>query len=253
MNENVGGGDPRLSAIVTGGGSGIGEAIARALAADDIMVTVADVDLEGATRVADAIRGDVWHVDLTDTAVLDNLTLTADIVVNNAGVQTVSPIESFPPDQFRRMTRLMVEAPFLLARASIPHMYERGFGRIINVSSVHGLRASKYKAAYVASKHALEGLSKVIALEGAPHGVTSNCVNPGYVRTPLVEKQLADLASAHGVSEEKVLQDVLLEHLPIQQLIEPADVAEVVSWLASSSASMVTGVSWAMDGGWSAR
>ena len=182
------------TALVTGGASGIGAACARELALRGAVVTVADLDDVGAKAVAEEIGGKAWAVDLSDVTSLEDLRLEADILVNNAGVQNISPIAEFPPDRFRSMMALMVEAPFLLIRAALPHMYGQKFGRIINLSSVHGIRASEYKVAYVTAKHALEGLSKVTALEGGPHDVTSNCVNPGYVRTPLVTKQIADQA-----------------------------------------------------------
>ena len=163
------------------------------------------------------------------------------------------PIEDFDPARFSLMLRLMLESPFLLIRAALPGMYERGWGRVVNISSVHGLRASAYKSAYVAAKHGLEGLSKVTALEGGPHGVTSNCVNPGYVRTPLVEKQIADQARVHGIPEDQVVEKVMLTESAIKRLLEPGEVADLVSWLCSDAAGMVTGASYTMDGGWSAR
>ncbi len=166
-------------ALVTGGASGIGAACARELAARGAHVTVADVDPDGAKRLADELGGEAWVVDLADTRALDDLTLDVDVLVNNAGVQRVSPIEEFRPDDFRLLHAIMLEAPFLLVRAALPGMYARGFGRVVNVSSVHGLVASPFKSAYVSAKHGLEGLSKVTALEGGPHGVTSVCVNPG--------------------------------------------------------------------------
>ena len=147
----------------------------------------------------------------------------------------------------------MLEAPFLLIRAALPQMYANGFGRIINVSSVHGIRASPFKSAYVSAKHGLEGLSKVTALEGGEHGVTSNCVSPGYVRTPLVEKQIADQAAVHGIPESEVLGKIMLTESAIKRLVEPDEVGSLVAWLASDDAAMVTGASYAMDGGWSAR
>lgn len=240
------------SALVTGGASGIGAACARELAHRGATVTVADVDEEAAGRVADEIGGTAWGVDLLDVGALESLRLEVDVLVNNAGVQTVAPITEFDPARFRSMQSLMVEAPFLLIRAALPHMYERGFGRIVNVSSVHGLRASQFKVAYVTAKHALEGLSKVTALEGGPHGVTSNCVNPGYVRTPLVSKQIADQARTHGITEDEVLDQVLLTESAIKRLVEPEEVASLVAWLSSQAAGMVTGASYSMDGGWSA-
>jgi 3-hydroxybutyrate dehydrogenase len=240
------------SALVTGGASGIGAACARELAKRGATVTVADVDEEAAGTVADEIGGIAWGVDLLDVGALESLQLEVDVLVNNAGVQTVAPITEFDPARFRSMQALMVEAPFLLIRAALPHMYERGFGRIVNISSVHGLRASQFKVAYVTAKHALEGLSKVTALEGGAHGVTSNCVNPGYVRTPLVSKQIADQARTHGITEDEVLDQVLLTESAIKRLVEPDEVASLVAWLSSPAAGMVTGASYSMDGGWSA-
>jgi 3-hydroxybutyrate dehydrogenase len=241
------------SALVTGGASGIGAACARELASRGAMVTVADIDDVGATAFAQEIGGKPWPVDLLDVGSLENLKLETDILVNNAGVQSINSIVDFPPDRFRALLALMVEAPFLLIRAALPHMYRQNFGRIINISSVHGIRASEYKVGYVTAKHGLEGLSKVTALEGAPHDVTSNCVNPGYVRTPLVTKQIADQARTHGIPEGQVVTEILLKESAIKRLVEPEEVAALVGWLASPAAGMVTGASYAMDGGWSAR
>ncbi|MGV9584233.1 3-hydroxybutyrate dehydrogenase [Nocardia farcinica] len=241
------------TALVTGAAGGIGAACARELAGRGAAVTVADVDGPGAKAVADEIGGTAWEVDLLDVAALEDLRLEVDILVNNAGVQTVSPITEFPPQRFRTMLALMVEAPFLLIRAALPHMYAQRYGRIVNISSVHGIRASAYKSAYVTAKHALEGLSKVTALEGGPHGVTSNCVNPGYVRTPLVDKQIAEQAAAHGIPEQDVVEQVLLTESAVKRLVEPAEVASLVAWLTGDAAGMVTGASYTMDGGWSAR
>jgi 3-hydroxybutyrate dehydrogenase len=241
------------TALVTGGASGIGAACARELAARGAVVTVADLDDVGAKSVAQEIGGKAWAVDLSDVAALEGVRLETDILVNNAGIQHVSPITEFPPERFRTIFALMVEAPFLLIRASLPYMFRQEFGRIVNISSVHGIRASAYKVAYVTAKHGLEGLSKVTALEGAPHGVTSNCVNPGYVRTPLVTKQIADQARTHGIPEDQVVSEIMLKESAIKRLVEPEEVASLVGWLASPSAGMITGSSYLMDGGWSAR
>lgn len=240
-------------ALVTGGASGIGAAVARAFAEAGATVTVADLNAEGAEALAAEIGGRAWAVDLSDTAALADLSLDVDILVNNAGIQHVSPIEDFAPERFSFMLRLMLEAPFLLVRAALPGMYERGFGRILNMSSIHGIRASAYKSAYVTAKHGLEGLSKTTALEGGPRGVTSVCIDPGYVRSPLVEKQIADQARAHGIPESEVLETVLLKDAAIKRLVEPSEVASLALWLAGPDAAMVTGTSYVMDGGWSAH
>ncbi|MCU1699532.1 MAG: 3-hydroxybutyrate dehydrogenase [Mycobacterium sp.] len=241
------------TALVTGGASGIGAACARELAGRGATVVVADVDDVAAEALAEEIGGSAWAIDLLDVGALEELVLETDVLVNNAGVQCVAPITEFSPERFRSMLALMVEAPFLLIRAALPHMFAQRFGRIVNVSSVHGIRASEYKVAYVTAKHGLEGLSKVTALEGGPHGVTSNCVNPGYVRTPLVAKQIADQARTHGVPEQEVVETILLSESAIKRLVEPEEVAALVGFLASPDAGMVTGASYTMDGGWSAR
>ncbi|HEX6248989.1 MAG TPA: 3-hydroxybutyrate dehydrogenase [Nocardioidaceae bacterium] len=240
-------------AVVTGGASGIGAAVARHLAALGAHVVVCDRDADGAATLAKEIDGEAWVVDLGDTAALADLRLDADVLVNNAGIQHVSPVEDFPPDRFALILRIMLEAPFLLSRACLPHMYDRGWGRLVHISSAHGLRASAFKSAYVTAKHGLEGLSKVLSLEGADRGVTSNCVNPGYVRTPLVEKQIADQARVHGLSEDEVVTEVMLTRSAIKRLIEPEEVAGAVGYLCSDAAEFVTGSNIVIDGGWSAQ
>jgi len=240
------------TALVTGAASGIGAACAQRLAADGARVVLLDRD----ERVADAagkLGGEAVIADLTDTAAVGGLDLAADIVVNCAGVQHVAPIEEFPPEQFHRMLTLMVEAPFLILRAVLPGMYANGWGRVVHISSVHGIRASAYKSAYVAAKHATEGLSKTLALEGGPRGVTSNTVCPAYVRTPLVENQIADQARTHGIAEDEVVEKIMLTEPAIKRLIEPAEVAAAVAYLCSDAASFVNGSALVLDGGWSAR
>ena len=237
-------------ALVTGAASGIGAACARRLAADGVHVIAVDYDAAG-LEALDGVETVV--ADLADLERLPDLPTDVDILVNNAGVQQVAPVEQFPPERFSYLLRLMLEAPFRLIRQTLPHMYGAGWGRVVNISSVHGLRASPFKAAYVAAKHGLEGLSKVVALEGAPHGVTSNCVNPAYVRTPLVTAQLADQAATHGLSESEVLDKVLLEPVAVKRLIEPAEVAELVAVLCGPASASITGSSFVLDGGWTAH
>ncbi|MEU6524019.1 3-hydroxybutyrate dehydrogenase [Streptomyces sp. NPDC046924] len=240
------------TALVTGGGSGIGKACATALAAAGATVHVVDRDADSAKEVAAGIGGEAHVVDLADPAAIETLPTEVDILVNNAGLQHVAPLTEFPPERFALIQQVMVTAPFLLMRRSLPHMYAQGWGRLINISSVHGLRASAYKSAYVTAKHALEGLSKVAALEGAAHGVTSNCVNPGYVRTPLVENQIRDQAAAHGISPDDVLTDVLLTRSPVKRLLEAEEVAAAALWLCADHSSYITGTSLPLDGGWGA-
>ncbi|MEW2632875.1 3-hydroxybutyrate dehydrogenase [Streptomyces sp. NPDC048389] len=246
------------TALVTGAASGIGRACALRLAAAGAEVRAVDRDAEGLAALAglgDGLVGALQPqlLDLTDLDAAEAAAAGTDILVNNAGLQLVRPIEDFPPDVFHTVLTVMLEAPFRLIRGALPHMYAQGWGRIVNISSVHGLRASAYKSAYVAAKHGLEGLSKTAALEGAPHGVTSVCVNPGYVRTPLVEKQIADQAAAHALPEERVLSDVLLKDSAIKRLVEPEEVADAALYLCSPQASFITGTSLALDGGWTAH
>jgi 3-hydroxybutyrate dehydrogenase len=239
-------------ALVTGGAGGIGQACAAALSDSGAHIVLADRDSEKTLLAANKLGAEPWIVDLLDTNAVRDYPATFDVIVNNAGFQVVAPVHEFMPDVFKSMWSLMVEVPFLLAQSSLPHMYRENFGRIINISSIHGLRASAFKSGYVSAKHGLEGLSKVIALEGAQHGVTSNCINPSYVRTPLVEDQIVEQAVAHGLDESEVLEKVLLSKNAVKRLVEPAEVASMVEWLTRPEAAMVTGASYSIDGGWTA-
>ncbi|MFF2808662.1 3-hydroxybutyrate dehydrogenase [Streptomyces sp. NPDC058000] len=247
------------TALVTGAASGIGRACARRLAAAGATVRAVDRDAAGLTGLAAGLPAgtpgaiEPHPLDLTDLDAAERAAAGSDVLVNNAGIQLVRPIEDFPPEVFHEVLTVMLEAPFRLLRGALPHMYGQGWGRVVNISSVHGLRASPFKSAYVAARHGLEGLSKTAALEGAAHGVTSNCVNPGYVRTPLVERQIADQAAAHGIPQERVLTEVLLADSALKRLIEPEEVAEAVAFLCTPQASFMTGASLALDGGWTAH
>ncbi|MBQ0868413.1 3-hydroxybutyrate dehydrogenase [Streptomyces smyrnaeus] len=254
------------TALVTGAAGGIGRACAVRLAAAGARLRAVDLDPEGLKSLAEEVAGadgatgrepvELHPLDLTAPAGLDAAERAADgadVLVNAAGTQLVRPIEKFPPEVFHRMLTLMLEAPFRTTRGALPQMYARGWGRVVHISSVHGLRASAYKSAYVAAKHGLEGLSKTTALEAAPHGVTSNCVNPAYVRTPLVERQIADQAEAHGIPAERVVTDIMLADSALKRLLEPWEVAEAVAYLCTPAAAFLTGSALPLDGAWSAH
>jgi 3-hydroxybutyrate dehydrogenase len=236
------------SALVTGAASGIGRACALRLSQAGAAVTVLDLDGGAAGEVAESIGGEALQADLSDYGVLDGLEVEADIIVNNAGMQHVAAVEEFPPERFSMIVRIMLEAPFRIVQKALPRMYEEGWGRIINISSIHGQVASPYKSAYISAKHGLEGFSKTVALEGGPRGVTSNCISPAYVRTPLVESQISDQARTHGISEDEVIEKIMLTEPAIKRLIEPEEVAELAAFLCTPEASFINGASVVMDG-----
>ena len=248
-------------AVVTGAANGIGLAVAKALSAQGARVLVADIDEQKGQEVALSLHGAVFQrADMASREDCRALIARAekewgrvDILVNNAGLQHVSPVEEFPEDRWEHMLRVMLIGPFLLTKYALPLMYARGWGRIINMSSLHGLVASPYKSAYISAKHGLMGLTKTVALESADKGVTVNAVCPAYVRTPLVEKQIADQARVHGISENEVIEKIMLAPAAVKRLLEPSEVAAYVTFLCSEAARGITGAAQVIDGGWTAR
>ncbi len=176
-----------------------------------------------------------------------------DVLVNNAGIQKVAPIEDFPPADWDRIRSISLDSAFHTIRAALPDMAQRGWGRIINIASAHGLRASPYKSAYVAAKHGLVGLTKTVALEAAEKGVTVNAICPGYVWTPLAERQVADQARVHGISEEDVVRNIMLAPQPTRQFVQPEEIAELAAYLCTDFARSITGSAISIDGGWTAK
>jgi 3-hydroxybutyrate dehydrogenase len=248
------------AAIVTGAASGIGRAIAIDLAGHGARVLVADLDEGAGAALASSIGGVFQRADVSardDCRMLVERAVRdcggADILVNNAGLQHVAPIEEFPEERWEYLVRVMLVGAFYLTKYAIPRMYAKGWGRVINVSSVHGLVASPYKSAYVAAKHGLNGLTKAIALEAAEKGVTVNAICPSYVRTPLVTQQIADQARVHGISEEAVLRDIMMAPAALKRLLEPSEVAAYVTFLCSEAAAGITGSLQVIDCGWTAR
>jgi len=247
-------------AIVTGGASGIGQAIAERLAADGARVVIGDIQIEKGAATAQRLDGLFVESDLSrraDCRTLVGRTIEAhgaiDILVNVAGLQHVEAIETFPEDMWNKIMSVMLTAPFLLTKYVWNSMRSRHWGRVINIASIHGLVASPFKSAYVSAKHGLVGLTKTAALEGGQHGITVNAICPAYVRTPLVEKQIADQASTRNLSPEQVVHKVMLEPAAIKRLIEPEEVAALTSYLCSEEAGAITGSAITMDLGWTAR
>ena len=243
-------------ALVTGSTSGIGLAIARALSAQGAQVVLNGFgDPAEIARLCEELEAIHAGADLTTTAGVDDLMAKAgpvDILVNNAGMQHVAPVEEFPPDKWDAIIALNLSSAFHTARLAVPHMKARGWGRIIATASAHSLAASPFKAAYVAAKHGIAGLTKVLALELAEHGVTANCISPGYVWTPLVENQIPDTMAARGLSREEVVNDVLLAKQPTKKFVQPAEVAALAVFLCREEAQNINGANYSIDGGWTA-
>lgn len=247
-------------ALITGAASGIGYAVAKELSREGCRVVIADVNEQGVERVCAELGCVGKAVDLSTRQGCRDIVDFAleqygqvDILGNIAGIQHVCPIEEFPEDKWDFMIRLMLTAPFLLTRYCWPSMKENGWGRIINLSSIHGLVASEFKSCYVTAKHGLYGMTKTAAMEGGPYGITANCICPAYVMTPLVEGQIAAQAKTHGISEERVISEVMLSKAAIRKMLQPEAVAEVFKFLCSDAAESITGISLPIDGGWTAN
>jgi 3-hydroxybutyrate dehydrogenase len=255
------------SAIVTGSTSGIGLAIAEALAAEGCNVMLngfgeeAEIERTRAgLEAAHGVRVRYSGADMRKTQEIAAMVeeaiaefSAADILVNNAGIQHVAPVDELAPEKWDEILAVDLSAAFHAIRAALPGMKERGWGRIINVASAHGLVASPFKSAYVAAKHGMVGLTKAVALEVAEQGITCNAICPGYVWTPIVERQIDDLVRAHGTDREAVIRDVLLEGQPTGRFVEAGQVGALAAFLASEAAASITGAALPIDGGWTAR
>ncbi|HET6602699.1 MAG TPA: 3-hydroxybutyrate dehydrogenase [Xanthomonadaceae bacterium] len=248
--------------LVTGAGSGIGAGIARELAARGHHLVVTDLDGAAARAVASAIEAaggsaEAHTLDVTSddsvAAVVAALTRPVDVLINNAGLQHVAPLEEFPLARWNLLTQVMLVGVARLTQAVLPGMRTRGFGRIVNIGSIHSLVASKYKSAYVAAKHGLVGFSKVIALETADTDITINTVCPTYVKTPLVEKQIADQARQHGIPEDRVVSEIMLAPMPKGVFIGFDELAGITAFLLEPAARNITGQCITVDGGWTAQ
>jgi len=246
------------TALITGAGSGIGKAIAEVFAREGARLILNDLE-PGAARLAQALGGVFIQADLSDQSSVRALAQRAlelgpvDILVNNAGLQRINPVDEYPEDTWNMLLQVLLTAPFQLIKYTLPGMKQRRWGRIINIASLHGLVASPYKSAYISAKHGLLGLTKTVALEVGEYGITCNAICPAYVRTPLVESQIADQARTLSIPEAEVIEKVMLAPAAIKRLIEPEEVAEYALFLASDRAGAITGSAQVIDLGWTAR
>lgn len=249
----------KKTALITGAASGIGLAISQALAKEGMNVVMVDINEPLLQQQASAIQARYIACDLSQREQCQRAVNYAeaeyggvDILVNVAGIQTVSPIDEFPEDRWDFMLNLMLTAPFLLTKYCWKHMKQQGWGRIINLNSIHGVVASEFKSAYVSAKHGLAGLTKTTALEGGAYGITVNSICPAYVRTPLVDKQIADQARHHHISETEVINNIMLQKAAVKRLIEPDEIGALVNFLCSDAAASISGSCLTIDGGWTA-
>lgn len=249
------------TALVTGAASGIGLALAESLAKTGLHVIVSDLDVDAAASASRILTeqgysAESYRLDVSNQDNIDEVTEKfphVDVLINNAGIQYVAKLEAFPPEKWRLLTEILLVGPAMLTRAVLPGMKSRDFGRIINIGSIHSLVASPFKSAYVAAKHGLVGFSKVIALETAGYGITVNTICPSYVKTPLVEKQVAQQAQEHGISEEEVINNIMLEPMPKKAFIEMEELSATVKFLLSDGAKNITGQNIVLDGGWTVK
>ena len=241
-------------ALVTGSTSGIGLAIARALAAEGAQLVLNGFgEADAIASLQEELGADFVAADLTTTAGVEELMQGAgpvDILINNAGMQYVSPIQDFPAAKWDAIIALNLSAAFHTSRLAVPHMREAGWGRIIATASAHSLVASPFKSAYVAAKHGIAGLTKVLALECAQDGITANCISPGYVWTPLVENQIPDTMKSRGLTREQVINDVLLKQQPTKQFVQSEEIAALAVFLCRDEARNINGANYTIDGGW---
>ena len=244
-------------ALVTGSTSGIGLAVARALYAEGAAIVLSGFgDPDDIAALCAELSAVHVSADLSQREGVEALMAAAgavDVLVNNAGMQHVAPIESFPPAKWDQVIALNLTAAFDTCRLAVPHMKAAGWGRIIQVASAHSTTASPFKAAYVAAKHGLAGLTKTIALELARENITANCISPGYVWTPLVEGQIPDTMAARGMSRDQVINEVMLVRQPTRKFVQPSDIGAMAVFLCSDAAANVTGANLSVDGGWTAE
>ncbi|CAI8182572.1 MAG: D-beta-hydroxybutyrate dehydrogenase [Glaciecola sp. HTCC2999] len=249
--------------FITGGASGIGFGIAEFLGQQGHRILIADINRQAADKACEQLHAQGIScrpviLDVTDAEAIQQLPITLhdetiDILVNNAGIQHVSKIENFPPEKWQLLINIMLVAPAMLTQAFLPGMRARNYGRIINVGSIHSVVASPYKSAYVAAKHGLLGFAKTIALETGEHDITINTLCPAYVKTPLVEAQIAKQAVENDLSEDDVVNKIMLEPMPKKAFIEVSELAQTANFLMSNAAKNITGQTLILDGGWTAR